>query len=65
MIVEFEADVNSVNLSGFAILDLTLSCTDFTSVADPDHFHADPDLDPTSEKTGCGFGSDHALNKIF
>jgi hypothetical protein len=38
-------------------------------VADPDHFDADPD--PTSEKNGCGSGSDHALqyikccNKIF
>jgi hypothetical protein len=33
------------------------------SVADPDHFYADPD--PTSEKTGCGSGSDHALYKVL
>jgi 3-hydroxyacyl-CoA dehydrogenase, NAD binding domain len=33
------------------------------SVADPDHFDADPD--PTPEKSGCGSGSDHALYKIL
>jgi hypothetical protein len=49
-----------------------------TSVANPDHFDADPDPtsekpdadpdpDPTSEKTGYGYGSgsDHALYKIL
>jgi hypothetical protein len=35
----------------------------YLSVADPDHFDSDPD--PTSEKTGCGSGSDHALYKIL
>jgi hypothetical protein len=33
------------------------------SVADPDHL--DADTDPTSEKTVCGSGSDHAPNKIL
>jgi hypothetical protein len=32
---------------------------------DPDHFDAGPDPDPTSEKTGCGSESDHALYKIL
>jgi hypothetical protein len=35
-----------------------------SSVADPDHFDADPDTDPTSEKPGRGSGSNHALYKI-
>jgi hypothetical protein len=44
-----------------------------SSVADPDHFDADPDPDPTSEKNEIrirplkktGSGSDHALYKIL
>jgi hypothetical protein len=54
----------------------TLPHINLTSVADPDHFDADPD--PTSEKSmmriririrpnyadPCGSGSDHALYKI-